>query len=718
MLRRLSIRSKLFIVVGIPVLFLILTGLLSYTTFQAIKINGPTYANIVQEKDLVADIHPPPEFAVEARGESLQAIAEIQSADDQTALDNSIVEVQRLEREFAERHAYWNTHLTTSKMQTSRQKLETVYSTGKAFFDTFDQELIPIARSKQLDQLNVVRDKLNTEYLAHKGAVQDLVAQSTTQQKVIEADARNLVRNRTLLLIGAIAAATALLALIGIMIAQLISRPISTMTQRATLVAEVELPETIAAIGAAAPGTPLPFLEPFPVESDDELGQLAGAFNKLQTAAVDMAAKQVVLSRNYGENLITIGRRNQGLVFRTLGLITELERNERDAGTLENLFRLDHLTTRMRRQAESLLVLAGDQPMSTAGGPVEIADVVRGALSEVDEFQRVDHADMEAVTVRGRNVHSVVHLLAELIENAITFSPPTSRVSILGRLTPKGYQLAITDRGLGMSPEELEDANARLNDPVIFEDSPARVLGHHVVSKLSERLGVVVRLHDNLPSQGLTALILLPVEILGIEAAPTMPAQAAAPAVSIDQEIEAALAQPAVESEMPFDPFEQYAQNEVISGPFTPFDQEAEPFVEAPRTVGRREALSLEKAVQKEIPVGFDEGPMERAVANEVPELAVAQLQTDVAADAPAQDDAAWPWPLPKEDDRLPDDVAPRVADAAPMTKTGFRKRVKGAQAPDTGPASTDHSVPERDAAALRSSLAGLQSGFDRAKRS
>jgi hypothetical protein len=114
------------------------------------------------------------------------------------------------------------------------------------------------------------------------------------------------------------------------------------------------------------------------------------------------------------------------------------------------------------------------------------------------------------------------------------------------------------------------------------------------------------------------------------------------------------------------------------------------------------------------VPVGFHEGPTERNEVDEVPEPVAAQIKTDVVT----QDDAAWPWPLPKEDDRLPDEVAPRVADAAPMTKTGFRKRVKGAQAPDTGPASTDHTVPERDAAALRSSLAGLQSGFDRAKRS
>jgi methyl-accepting chemotaxis protein len=803
MLRHLRIQSKLFVVLFIPVLVLAIVGGLVFNSFNAIKVNGATYKDIVQEKDLVADILPPPEFLIETYANVLQLVLEARqvSAGVTTSADEkhraeATAEIIKGEKLFKQRYDYWKTNLRSSEMETTRVQLESVFKTGVRFFTVVNDELIPAINAGQFEEADQIRDLQLVQLFAdHRSAVTKLVTISEARQAQLETKATDLVRNRELIIIGTMTTAALLILLLGLVVARLISAPLKAMTKKATEVAEFGLPNHIAAINNLGPEDEMPELETFPVESRDEVGQLATAFNAVQASAVGMAAQQVQAARNYGENLITIGRRNQSLVFRTLGLISELESNERDAGTLENLFRLDALTTRMRRQAESLLVLAGDKPMSNSGAPVEISDVIRGALSEVDDYQRVDHSDMEEILVRGRFVHSVVHLFAELIENAITYSPPTSRVTMLGRMTQYGYHIAIIDRGLGMSPEELEDVNYRLNNPVSFDLSPVRVLGHHVVSKLAERFNITVQLHDNIPNAGVTAGILLPHDLLALDESsePRRQPKAVEPVEEAPQAFEPAA--PVGRRAARRNQAEQQAAAELASAKAEPFEITMPPYDHAAdqplgqqyRAEAVREELPWATAPAYEAaptyqaepsaadyrydaaPTGYqlDGGatgmPFETQhssyqfpVAEPAQAFAPAYevMPTYEAAPAyeamPAYDAAATyaltpfdqeevssepatvtdllsPWGTPAVDNRVSD--LPNPADDplyisddepeadAPMTKTGFRKRVKGAQAPDTGP--TDGApVPERDATALRSSLAGLQSGFDRAKRS
>jgi signal transduction histidine kinase len=791
MLRHLRIQSKLFLVLLIPVIVLGLVAALVFNSVNAVKVTGQTYKEIIQEKDLVADILPPPEFAVEAYAAVLQLVLESRQVAEGTATDvdikhrnDAIAQLVSSEAIFEARYRTWSKDLISAEMTTTRTALDQVHSTGAAFFAVVDGELLDAVNAGNFKKADEIRDlKLVDLYEAHRGAVTKLVALSQARQSKLETTASDLVKSRERIITGAMATAVLLILLLGLVVARLISAPLKAMTKKASEVAEFGLPNHIAALNNMGPEDEMPELETFPVDSKDEVGQLAIAFNAVQASAVGMAAQQVQAARNYGENLITIGRRNQSLVFRTLGLISELESNERDAGTLENLFRLDALTTRMRRQAESLLVLAGDKPMSTSGAPVEISDVIRGALSEVDDYQRVDHSDMEDISVRGRYVHSVVHLFAELIENAITYSPPTSRVTMLGRMTQYGYHIAIIDRGLGMGAEELTEVNHRLNNPLSFDLSPVRVLGHHVVSKLAERFNITVQMHDNIPNSGVTAGILLPHDLLALDEAneprrqpkATAPVEEAPPAFEpvapVGRRAARRNAQQAAAELASADTATNEDRFEVTVPPYDhAADQPLAQYQVAETAV--HDEIPWASAPSYEVPLAastaadyrYDSAPtgyqLDEAVSGSTFETPHSTYQFPVAepaqayapffepapsyeeapsygmppvfAPVPAFEestsvaDVLSPWAVPAVDNRVDDLPNPaddplyisddEPDDDAPMTKTGFRKRIKGAQAPDTGPADGSP-APERDAAALRSSLAGLQSGFDRAKR-
>jgi hypothetical protein len=243
------------------------------------------------------------------------------------------------------------------------------------------------------------------------------------------------------------------------------------------------------------------------------VSQVAAALSKVQASAVDLAVEQAVLRRNISDSYINLGRRNQNLLSRQLDFITDLERNETDPDTLEGLFRLDHLATRMRRNAESLLVLAGIEPPRQWSAPVKASDVVRAALGEVEDYQRVVVRNLEPASVTGAVAADIAHVLAELIENGLSFSPPEQSVEVKGRLTTAGYTLAITDNGLGMAPADVERANRRLAGKESFTVAPSRYLGHYVAGHLASRLGITVELQDS-PAGGITARIDVPMGLL------------------------------------------------------------------------------------------------------------------------------------------------------------------------------------------------------------
>ena len=327
----------------------------------------------------------------------------------------------------------------------------------------------------------------------------------------IEHDA--LARQR---LFMGIAAGGLLLALLLTWLAsRSITRPLNSLKQQAEDMAETRLPAAVRQIldTPAGEDVVIPEVTPIRVKTKDEVSQVASALSKVQSSAVDLAVEQAVLRRNISDSYINLGRRNQNLLSRQIDFITDLERNEANPDTLEGLFRLDHLATRMRRNAESLLVLAGIEPPRQWSAPVKVADVVRAALGEVEDYQRVVVRNLEPAAVTGAVAADVAHVLAELIENGLSFSPPEQSVEVKGRLTTAGYTLAISDNGLGMAPDDVERANRRLAGKESFTVAPSRYLGHYVAGHLASRLGVVVELHDN-PAGGVTARIDMPMGLL------------------------------------------------------------------------------------------------------------------------------------------------------------------------------------------------------------
>ena len=224
-----------------------------------------------------------------------------------------------------------------------------------------------------------------------------------------------------------------------------------------------------------------------------------------------------MLRRNIADSFVNLGRRNQNLLGRQLDFITELESKEADPDTLASLFRLDHLATRMRRNAESLLVLAGIEPPRQWAAPVRVTDVVRAALGEVENYERVTVRGIDPATVQGSAAADLAHLLAELIENALVFSPPDQTVEIRGAAQragqSAGYTLAIMDSGLGMPPADIEAANRRLAGVESFTVAPSKYLGHYVAGNLAARHGIRVHLRSS-PGTGIIASVELPPAIL------------------------------------------------------------------------------------------------------------------------------------------------------------------------------------------------------------
>ncbi|MEU6076097.1 nitrate- and nitrite sensing domain-containing protein [Micromonospora sp. NPDC047074] len=245
----------------------------------------------------------------------------------------------------------------------------------------------------------------------------------------------------------------------------------------------------------------------------DEIGQVARAFTDVQRTAVQSAVDEVTLRRGLNEVFLNIARRSQGLVHRQLALLDRMERHTEDPDELAELFRVDHLATRLRRHAEDLVILAGAAPGRGWRNPVAAVDLVRGAISEVESYDRVDIVAVAPAGVVGRAVGDVIHLLAELIENATVFSSPQTRVDVSGQHVANGYAVEITDRGLGMTSTALEDTNRRLARSPEFEPTETARLGHFVVARLAARHGVRVRLRPS-DGGGLTAVVLIPADLV------------------------------------------------------------------------------------------------------------------------------------------------------------------------------------------------------------
>ncbi|EXG80223.1 sensor histidine kinase [Cryptosporangium arvum] len=240
-----------------------------------------------------------------------------------------------------------------------------------------------------------------------------------------------------------------------------------------------------------------------------EIEGVASAMDAARSTAVEVAIEEAQLRRGVREVFLNLARRSQALIHRQLTLLDAMERREKDPDELEDLFTLDHLATRMRRHAEDLIVLSGSTPGRGWRNPVPLIDVMRGAIAEVEDYARVRVVGSPRASLAGRGVSDVIHLLAELIENATSFSPPHTTVHVTGELVPAGFAIEIEDRGLGMPPEQLEAVNQRLAEPPEFDLLQSERLGLFVVGQLARRHDIRVVLRGS-PFGGTTAIVLLP----------------------------------------------------------------------------------------------------------------------------------------------------------------------------------------------------------------
>ncbi|MBO1332351.1 nitrate- and nitrite sensing domain-containing protein [Streptomyces sp. VRA16 Mangrove soil] len=257
--------------------------------------------------------------------------------------------------------------------------------------------------------------------------------------------------------------------------------------------------------------------------AEDETGQVSEALTTVHRAALHAAVERAELASGISGVFVNLARRSQVLVHRQLGLLDSMERRADDPSELGDLFRLDHLTTRMRRHAESLIILSGAAPGRAWRMPVPLTNVVRAAISEIEDYARVEVRNLAAANVAGAAVADLTHLLAELVENAAQFSPPHTKVRISGEPVGNGYAIEIEDRGLGMGKETLDEANDRIQQSEALDLFDSDRLGLFVVSRLAHRHDIQVHLRTS-PYGGTTAVVLLPTSLLhkdGVETGET-----------------------------------------------------------------------------------------------------------------------------------------------------------------------------------------------------
>ncbi|MDQ0841485.1 hypothetical protein QFZ68_001165 [Streptomyces sp. V1I6] len=300
--------------------------------------------------------------------------------------------------------------------------------------------------------------------------------------------------------------------IVSVRIGRDLVRDLSRLRKEAHEVSGVRLPSVMRRLAAGEHvdvETEAPRLE----YEKDEIGQAGQALNTLQRAAVEAAVRQADMRRGVSEVFVNLARRNQVLLHRQLSLLDTMERRTEDTEELADLFRLDHLTTRMRRHAEGLVILSGAAPSRQWRKPIQLMDVVRAAVAEVEDYERIEVRRLPRIGVGGPAVADLTHLIAELLENATVFSPPHTGVQVLGERVANGFTLEIHDRGLGMAADALLEANLRLAETPEFELSDTDRLGLFVVSRLAQRQNVRVSLQQS-PYGGTTAVVFIPAALL------------------------------------------------------------------------------------------------------------------------------------------------------------------------------------------------------------
>ncbi|MBB2902188.1 signal transduction histidine kinase [Kineococcus radiotolerans] len=509
--------------------------------------------------------------------------------------------------------------------------------------------------------------------------------------------------------------AVVLVALMLLALIRTVVVPLRALTARAEEVASERLPEAIGQIRVlAADGTP-PTLPAFEVSTKDELAALAVAFNHVQDSALDLAVEQHRNEVAAAEMLVNLGRRNQNLLTRTLAFLAELERAERDPQVLDKLFRLDHLSTRVRRNAESMLVLAGAEQTRTKSRPVPVAGVVRAALAEIEDYPRVDLTELDDATLHGSAAADVTHLLAELLENATAFSPSTTRVVVSGTPTVDGgYALSVTDSGVGMSPADVALANERIANAATSRPD-SRLLGHHVVGLLADRWTMSVTLARGGSADapvGVVATVALPAALVALGSRP-----AAAPAAAPVAAPVAAASAPEPELALVGAPARAEAVVEPVVEPVAP----AAPAVEVAPAAPVVAAPAAPVAAAPVAPAPVAAAPVAPAPVVPVPAVAPLTPSSPVSRTGGGVPSArvrgAQLADLGRDLGRTAETgTGPQVA-SPPADLPAVPTRVRGAQLPDTGDLTAATAATSRSAEDVRRGLSGLQSGVARARR-
>jgi signal transduction histidine kinase len=316
-----------------------------------------------------------------------------------------------------------------------------------------------------------------------------------------------------------IGAAVLLALILLVLLARSILKPLRILRASAFDVADRRLPAVIELLRTTGGRDKGIKIDPVPVYSREDVGQVARAFDAVHGEAVRLATEQAVLRANVNDMFVNLSRRSQGLVERQLRLIDDLELGEQDSDRLAALFRLDHLATRMRRNGENLLVLAGAELRQRSGQPVPIVDVLRAALSEIEEYQRVTMQQLPSAMVSGLAVNDIVHLVAELLDNATAYSSPESLVTLSARFAEeRGFTIEISDEGAGMPPARLTAINQQLATPAAVDASVSRQMGLFVVGRLANRHGITVQL-SSAEGLGVTVTVTLPKALVAAELA-------------------------------------------------------------------------------------------------------------------------------------------------------------------------------------------------------
>jgi signal transduction histidine kinase len=553
-----------------------------------------------------------------------------------------------------------------------------------------------------------------------------LISQLRSQATALANDAAASAGRDIAALLGTLMIALGLM----LVVAWSLLTPLRRLRLEALDIAHVRLPQTLKRILA----DPDPVqaskhaVDPVSVFSREEIGQLARAFDVVQDQAVRMATDQAVLRDNVNAIFVNLSRRSQALVERQLCELDRLEQNEQDPDQLARFFVLDHLATRMRRNSENLIILSGTGLTKHMVRPLPLAELVGAAISEVEHYARVKATGLPTVLVHGRAVKDLVHLIAELLDNATTYSEASTTVTIAAR-TLRGGQLAmqISDCGMGMTAEELDAANQRLADPPAFDVTVARRMGLYVVARLAQRHNIRVRLRNgDFIEGGTKAVITVPADLLAPAREEETPALPAAPRRPVLEET-----QP---GDVPIPRQSQHGSNlfrkpsdEVeaeVEAPVVKKDPEPEPTLRLPIY---EEVLS--RWFQPVEPV--EEWPVDEPDAPPLPELPAAAVEVSVPVKSPEpvnrHELPGRPWNSPADEGWLT--VRTRLSGPAgdQLTPVGLPKRVPnkhlvpGSAAPRSAPPDVQETrppqFPERSPETTRSRLAGFQRGLGRARR-